>query len=113
MIRVLLASLALVTAIWLCRETAEANVHFCNATPAPISFAIAGHGWYTVAPGACVTPLNNTDASTTPVYYYYADAAQDTTWLNDATQYGIYHHLNTGRTDTTIVFLAPDASLGF
>ncbi len=71
---------------------ADANVHFCNATPLPVSVAIAMQwtnaigasyqaveGWYTIEGGQCETPLPF-DPSMRSLAFYYAANSHDDTW---------------------------------
>lgn len=94
--RWVLAFVILLTAFAASRERADANVHFCNATPLPISYAVAMRwtnaigtqyqavqGWFTVEGGACDTPLPF-DPSMESLAFYYAPESQDSSWKNDA-----------------------------
>ncbi len=78
------------------RERADATVHFCNATPVPVSYAIAMRwtnslgaqyqavqGWFTVEGSACNTPLPF-DPSMKSLAFYYAPESQDSSWKNNA-----------------------------
>ncbi|MBV8637640.1 MAG: DUF1036 domain-containing protein [Candidatus Eremiobacteraeota bacterium] len=74
----------------------DANVHFCNATPAPVSYAVAMRwtnpagaqyqavqGWFTLEGGSCDTPLPF-DPSMESLAFYYAPESQDGSWKRDA-----------------------------
>ena len=131
-------------------DRAHADVHFCNATPVPVSVAIAMEwtnaagasyqaveGWYTIDGGQCETPVPF-EPSMQSLAFYYAANSHDDTWNNlaESRSYCVseltdfrywnsfeetacepparkheFRHIETGRNDQTVVFLAPDASL--
>ena len=96
--RWILALLIFDEAFVACQGRADANVHFCNATPQPISVAIATRwtdgtgaeyqavqGWYAIAGGACGTPVQF-DPSMRSLAFYYARDSHDDTWDRIAEQ---------------------------
>jgi Protein of unknown function (DUF1036) len=74
---------------------ADANVHFCNTTGAPVSFALAMRwtddagaqyqavrGWYTLEPFRCETP-SSFEPWMESVAFYYAPRSNDGSWNNN------------------------------
>ncbi len=148
--RWILALLILGGALVTTRGRVDANVRFCNATPLPVSVAIAMRwtnatgasyqaveGWYTIEGGRCETPIPF-DPSMHSLAFYYVANSHDDTWdkLAETQSYCVnalvsfrywnsfeetpceaparkarFRHIETGRNDQTVVFLAPDASL--